>query len=61
VEQRLAGGGENNVIHIEEQVSSVAPIVVYEQGGVRLGLREPKSLQKGSESRVPNLGACLSP
>jgi hypothetical protein len=44
MEQRLARGGENNVIHIEEQVSSLTPIVVYKQRGVRLGLREPKSL-----------------
>jgi hypothetical protein len=31
LEQRLAAGGENNVIHIEEQVSSLTPMVVYEQ------------------------------
>jgi hypothetical protein len=61
VEQRVAGGGENNVIHIEEQVSSLTPIVVYEQGGVRLGLHEPKSLQEGSEPRVPSLGCLLEP
>jgi hypothetical protein len=61
VEQRLARGGENNVIHIEEQISSLTPIVVYEQRGVRLGHREPKSLQEGSESRVPSPWCLLEP
>jgi hypothetical protein len=45
-EKWLVGGGEDNVINIEQQVCSVGSMVVDEQGRIRLGLHEPHGGRK---------------
>ena len=41
LEQLLTGGGEHNIINIEQQVGSLIPTTVDEERSVRLGFGEP--------------------
>ena len=42
LKQLLTGGGEHNIINIEQQVGSLIPTAVDEERRVRLGLGEPQ-------------------
>ena len=53
LKQSLTGGGEHNIINIEQQVGSLIPTAVDEQRSISLGLGEPQSQQERGEPRVP--------
>jgi hypothetical protein len=53
LEKLRARGGEDDVVNVEQQVSSVDAVTVDEQRGVRLGLHEPQGDQVGGETVVP--------
>ena len=52
LKQLLTGGGEHNVINIEQQVGSLIPTAVDEQRNVRLGLGEPQSQQERGKPKI---------
>jgi hypothetical protein len=54
LEKLRAQGGENDVINVEHQVSSVAAATVDEQRGVRLGLHKAQRDQVGGEVVIPS-------
>jgi hypothetical protein len=53
LEKLRARGGEDDVVDVEQQVSSVGAAAVDEQRGVRLGLHEAHGDQVGGEAVVP--------
>ena len=50
----LTGGGEHNVIDIEQQICSLIPTAVNEERRVGLGLGEPQCQQERGEPRIPS-------
>ena len=54
LKQLLTGGGEHNIINIEQQVGSLIPTAVDEQRSVSLGLGESQSQQERGELRIPS-------
>jgi hypothetical protein len=61
LKQLLTGGGENNVINVEQQIRSLIPSAVDEKRRVRLGLGEPQCQQECGEPRVPSPRSLLQP
>jgi hypothetical protein len=53
LEKLRSRGSEDDVIDVEQQVSSVDVVVVDEQRGVRLGLHEAQRDQVGGEAVAP--------
>jgi hypothetical protein len=53
LEKLWARGGEDDVVDVEQQVSSVGAAAVDEQRGVRLGLHEAQEDQVGGGAMVP--------
>lgn len=58
--QSCGRGRENDVIHIEQEVSHVTTTVIDEQRGVCLDLNKFELQQKGYKLAVPCPGAYLS-
>jgi hypothetical protein len=58
-EKWLTGGGEDNIINIEQQVRSVSSMVIDKQRCIRLGLHKPQCQQKSSKPMVPRPGCLL--
>ena len=54
LKQLLTGGGEHNIINIEQQVVSLIPTAVDEQRSVSLGLGEFQSQQERGKPRIPS-------
>ena len=54
LKQLLSGGGEHNIINIEQQLGSLIPTAVDEERCVGLGLGEPQCQQERGEPRVPS-------
>ena len=54
LKQPLTGGGEHNIINIEQQVGSLIPTAIDEQRSVSLGLGKSQCQQERGESRVPS-------
>jgi hypothetical protein len=55
LEKLQARGGEDDIVNVEQQVSSVGTAAVDEQRGVRLGLHKAQGDQVGGEAVVPCL------
>jgi hypothetical protein len=56
------GGGEHNIVDVEEEVHSVRAATEEEQGRVRLGFDEAPRTQESGEATVPSpRGVCLRP
>jgi hypothetical protein len=53
LEKLRARGGEDDVVDVEQQVSSVGAATVDKQRGVRLGLHEAQGDQVGGKKVVP--------
>jgi hypothetical protein len=53
LEKLQAQGGEDDVIDVEQHISSVGAMTVDEQRDVRLGLHEAQGDQVGGEAVVP--------
>jgi hypothetical protein len=53
LEKLRAPGGEDDVVDVEQQISSVSTVVVDEQQSVRLGLHETQGDQLGGKAVVP--------
>jgi hypothetical protein len=53
LEKLRAQGGEDDVVDVEQQVSSDGAVMVDEQRGVRLGLHEAQGDQVGGKVVVP--------
>jgi hypothetical protein len=53
LEKLWAWGDEDDVVDVEQQVSSVDAVAVDEQRGVQLGLYEAQGDQVSSETMVP--------
>src|SRR6185295_5815316 len=54
LKQLRTGGGEHNVIDIEQQICSLISTAVDEERRVRLGLGEPQCQQERGEPRAPS-------
>jgi hypothetical protein len=54
LEKTGAGGGEDDVIDVEQQVGQVIPTTKNEEGHVALGSNETKSMSIVSKSLVPH-------
>ena len=54
-----AGGGEDDVVNIEEQVGHLGTAPKHEERHVTLGRHEPKAMSMMSEPLVPRAGRLL--
>jgi hypothetical protein len=54
LEKLWARGGEDDVVDVEQQISSVGAAAVDEQRGVRLGLHKAQGDQVGCKAVVPH-------
>jgi hypothetical protein len=59
LEKLRVRGGEDDVVNVEHQVSSVGAAAVDEQRGVRLGLHKAQQDQVGGEAVVPSMRCLL--
>jgi hypothetical protein len=53
------GGGEDDVVDVEEEVRGIRTVTKDEQGRVRLGLDKTLRTQEGGEATVPSPGCLL--
>jgi hypothetical protein len=58
-QELVRGGGENNVIHVQQQVGSIRTPAICKEGAIRLGLCKSKGSQVGSKPVMPSTGRLL--